>query len=146
MTSTTANNNNNPYTFPRPSQLATRTLVGEQKTSETPSASSYDAADAAGKPVLQRRLTDNYAQAAAAAASAGQQQHSPTATSPTSSTGGGEWGGASATEFGDERPLAARRQSWKMSDFKREKIEPMLAAAPNKLSYTSTTNSGGVEK
>ncbi|KAK5175509.1 uncharacterized protein LTR77_000648 [Saxophila tyrrhenica] len=86
----------NAYTYQKPSTIATRSLVSDTKPTETPSTSSNDV-DVQGKPVLQRRTTDNYEKAAAAATKANQIP-ATTAGSVAASTRGT----AAAAELEDE--------------------------------------------
>ncbi|KAK4541826.1 hypothetical protein LTR36_007358 [Oleoguttula mirabilis] len=114
-----------PYTFQKPSAMATRTLVSDTKPAETASASSNDL-DAHGKPVLTRKTTDNYEQAAAAAAKAG------------TGTGPGQTVGLGAVSGTDRPGGLDRQQSWSMSDAKRQHHEQLLGGQPNAQGYAST--------
>lgn len=100
--------------------MATRSMVSDVKPTETPSLSGNDS-DAHGKPVLIRKTTDNYEQAAAAAAKS---------TNQTTGTG---------AISGTDRPGIGRQQSWKMSDMKREHYEKLLDGQTNAQGYASTT-------
>ena len=102
--------------------MATRSLVSDSKPTETPSSSSNDV-DAHQKPILQRKTTDNYEQAAAAATKAGQM--------PATTAG-------SAAASVTDRPGVQMQQSWKRSDFKGQQQGQMLAGVPSGQGYSTT--------
>ncbi|KAK5734140.1 hypothetical protein LTR17_009123 [Elasticomyces elasticus] len=68
MASTTGSNQ---YSYVKASQMATRSLVGDEKPEHNISSASHDHADAHDKPILAGKPTDNYEQAAATAAKEG---------------------------------------------------------------------------
>jgi len=116
MASTTSNN---PYTYVKPSTMATRTLVGDDKPEHTISSASHDYPDAHEKPVLARKHTDNYGQAAAAAARDGK-------------------GEGTAVVSGTDRPGLDRQQSWSMQDKRRQHHEGLLESKAGGQGYHST--------
>lgn len=109
------------YTYQKPSTMATRSLISDNKPTESASTSSASADQ--DKPALQRRTTNNYEQAAAAAAKAGQL--------PATTAG-------SAAASVNDRPGAQRQQSWKMSDFKGQQQGQMLAGKAVGQGYSTT--------
>ena len=116
MASTTGTNN--PYAYVKGSEMATRSLVGDEKPSQTTSSASHDHADALDKPAMTRKHTDNYEQAAAAAARDGNAE-------------------GMATVSGTDRPGFGRQQSWSMQDKRREHHEGLLGQ-PSGHGYRST--------
>ncbi|KAM3423894.1 hypothetical protein BST61_g1289 [Cercospora zeina] len=98
-----------PYSYQKPSTMATRSLVTNQKPIETPSAASHDHEDAAKHSgVLKRRLTNNYEKALAS-----------TAQNST----------ADELDESDTRPNLDRVQSFNKNDYKRELMQQTLASA-----------------
>ncbi|KAK5121629.1 hypothetical protein LTR85_004801 [Meristemomyces frigidus] len=122
MASTTGTH---PYTFQKPSAMATRTLVSDTKPTETASSFSNDMSTH-GKPVLTGKTTDNYEQAAAAAAKAG------------TGSGAGQTVGLGAISGTDRPGGLDRQQSWSMSDAKRQYHEQLLGGETNAQGYAST--------
>ncbi|CAK1360766.1 hypothetical protein CB0940_03780 [Cercospora beticola] len=99
-----------PYSYQKPSTMATRSLVTDQKPTETPSASSYDHEDAAKQPgVLKRRVTNNYEKALASTQTSDDHEHQQGSNSP--------------------RPNLDRVQSFNKNDYKREMMQQTLANA-----------------
>ena len=114
-----ASSSSSAYTQPKGAALATRSLVSESAPAD---ASSTDT-NAADRPVLQRRITNNYEEAAAAATKAGQ---IPATTA------------ASAAASVTDRPGVQRQQSWKMSDLKGQQQGQMLAEKAAGQGYSTT--------
>lgn len=113
--------------------MATRSLVSEARPSEIPSAASHDHDAAESRPVLTRRTTDNYEQAAAAAAQSRQVGGLSSISGPSPSNGGS--GGAASDS---DRPGILRQQSWSMSDKKRMHHEALLRGQPTSPGYHSS--------
>lgn len=105
---------NNPYTYQSASTTATRALLTSTKPTEIPSSSSNDITTTSAKETLQRRTTNHYEQAASAATQTGQL---PATTA-----------GSVAASVADGPGMPKRQQSWKMSDFKGQLQEQMLAS------------------
>lgn len=114
--------NANPYTYQRPSTMATRSLVSDSPSTEAISGSSKDV-DTQQKPSLQRKTTNHYEQAAASATKAGEL--------PATTAG-------SAAANVTDRPGAQRQQSWKRSDLKGHQQGQMLANLPSTHGYSTT--------
>ncbi|KAK5674973.1 hypothetical protein LTS10_012385 [Elasticomyces elasticus] len=104
MASTTGSNQ---YSYVKASQMATRSLVGDEKPEHTISSASHDHPDAHDKPIVAGKSTDNYEQAAATAAKEGK-------------------GEGMATLSGTDRPGLGRQQSWSMQDKRRQHHEGLL--------------------
>jgi len=136
-----ASTSSNQYSYPKASEMATRSLLSDDKPSEFAGSGSHDHEHehehlrdrehehghepehdhehAHEKPVLTRKKTDNYEQAAAAAARSGEGQ------------------GMSAIS-GADRPGLQTRQSWQMSDHKRAQHERWLEGQTHDQGYYST--------
>ncbi|KAI5358086.1 hypothetical protein Slin15195_G064150 [Septoria linicola] len=92
-----------PYSYQKPSTMATRSLVSGQKPTETPSAASHDHDETRHKPdVLTRKTTSNYEQALASA--------------------------QASSENDTARPGLDRLQSFSKDDHKRELMQQTLAS------------------
>ncbi|KAK3670833.1 hypothetical protein LTR78_009277 [Recurvomyces mirabilis] len=112
-----------PYTYVKPAQLATRSIVSDAKPSATTTSAStsHKAADAQGKANLASPTTDNYERAAAAAAT----------VQNKSAEGAGVLSGT-------DRPGLDRTKSWKMQDKRRDHMEGVLSGQPSGMGYSST--------
>lgn len=112
---------NTPYTYQKPSTLATRSLVTGSKPSEVATSASSDDKATHDRPTLERKTTDHYQQAVSAAAAAA----------------------ASETEAADQpatpKPGLGRQQSWKQTDQKRGAMEKILGGQPGVQGYTTTS-------
>jgi len=130
-----------PYTYPKSSAMATRSLVSDAKPSEIPSAASHDHDAAETRPVLCRKTTDNYEQAAAAAAQGGQVGGLSSISGPSPSSGGS--GGAASDS---DRPGILRQQSWSMSDKKRMHHEALLGQPTSPGYHSADRDQNPMEK
>ena len=114
----------NPYTYVKPSELATRSLVSGSKPDATTSSASHDHPDTPthDRPVLHRKQTDNYEQAVARE-QANKQDAGADMMVP----------GESA-----ERPGINRQQSWKIQDQRRQFHEKLVGEGVTGHGYHST--------
>ncbi|KAK3619995.1 hypothetical protein LTR56_023695 [Elasticomyces elasticus] len=95
MASTTGSNQ---YSYVKASQMATRSLVGDEKQEHAISTASHDHPDAHDKPILAGKSTDNYEQAAAAAAKEGKGEAPIDPVSADSKAGACKTSGGSITK------------------------------------------------
>ncbi|KXT11744.1 hypothetical protein AC579_5025 [Pseudocercospora musae] len=109
----TPSSTSHPYSYQKPSTMATRTLISGSKPPEAPTSGSHDHDDTPDKPTLQRKTTSNYQDAVAAAGTADEVS----------------------------RPALQRAQgSYSRSDYKRGVMEQTLAGSPHSPhGYTSTS-------
>ncbi|KAF2207731.1 hypothetical protein CERZMDRAFT_107651 [Cercospora zeae-maydis SCOH1-5] len=101
-----------PYSYQKPSTMATRSLITNQPPTETPSAASHDHETTANHPgVLKRRVTNNYEKALASthnSSTVDDQEHQ---------------------QDSGARPILDRVQSFNKNDYKREVMQQALANA-----------------
>ncbi|EMC96437.1 hypothetical protein BAUCODRAFT_33789 [Baudoinia panamericana UAMH 10762] len=106
------------FTYVKPSETATRSLISGNTPTQVVSTSSHDHEAAGDRPVMLRKHTDNYEQAAAAAAREGKAE------------------GMGAIS-GTDRPGFQRQASWDIRDKRRDHHEAYLSGQPAGMGYSS---------